>query len=805
MKLTMSWLRDHLDTDATLEEIAARLNMIGLEVEGIDDPARAFGAFTVARVLEAKPHPDADKLQVCMVETGDGRVQVVCGAANARAGLKGVFAPAGAHIPGTGLDLKKTKIRGVESNGMLLSERELGLSDEHEGIIELADDAPLGVPVARIMGLDDPVLDLAITANRPDALGVHGIARDLAAAGLGALADGRVKPVAGAFPCPVDVTIELGGKDAKNCPAFALRLVRGVVNGPSPAWMQRRLRAIGLRPINALVDITNYITIDRGRPLHVFDAAKVRSNLAVRMARSGEELVALDGRTYALEPAMTVIADGAGVESIAGVMGGAATGCTGATTDVLIESALWDPVNIARTGRALGLESDARHRFERGVDPEFMVPGLQLATSMVLELCGGEASEIIVAGEVPQVQHGIDFSPSEVKRLAGFDVPVPEIRHILGKLGFWVTGSGDQLKVAPPSWRPDISEGACLVEEVVRMAGTDRLPSTPLPRLSAVTRPVLTTSQKRSRIARRVLAGRGMVEAVTWSFVSEPHARAFGGGKPELALVNPISSEMSTMRPGLLAGLVSAARRNADRGMPDIALFEVGQAYRGIAPEDQYLAASGVRRGTQRVGGSGRDWREAPRQADVFDAKADALGVLAALGVDPGKCQASADAPSWFHPGRSGVLRLGPKVTLAHFGEIHPRSLRALDADGPVAAFEVFLDAIPEARHKASRARGPLDASDLMPVTRDFAFVVDEALAADELIRAARGADRALISDVRLFDVYAGEHVGRGKKSLAIEVTLSPRDKTLTDEEIDAVAARVVAQVEKATGGHLRG
>ncbi len=804
MKLTLSWLKDHLETDADLDEIAAKLNMIGLEVESIDDPAAAYGAFTVAHVISADQHLDAGKLRVCVVETGEGRFQVVCGAPNARAGMKGVFAPSGSHIPGTGLDLKPTKIRGVESNGMLLSERELGLSDEHDGIIELAEDAPLGVPIARVMALDDPVLDIGVTANRPDALGVHGIARDLAAADVGELKNGHVAPVAGSFVCPVNVTIDLAGGHAKSCPAFALRLVRGVKNGPSPDWMQRRLRAVGLRPINALVDITNYVTFDRGRPLHVFDAAKVKGNLVVRMARAGDEVEALDGKTYELDTGMTVIADDAGIESIAGIMGGAPTGCTGTTTDVLIESALWDPINIAQSGRALGLESDARYRFERGVDPVFMVPGIELATALVRDLCGGEASEIVVAGEVPEVTDAIDFDPSLVGRLAGIDLKLPEITRILNKLGFWITGTGDLLKVAAPSWRPDIAEPACLVEEVVRIAGTDRLPSTPLPCLSSVTGAVLTTPQIRARTARRALAGRGMVEAVTWSFIAGRHAEAFDGGHEALELLNPISSEMNAMRPSLLPGLVVAAQQNADRGIADLALFEVGQAYRGIGPDGQYLAASGVRRGQAQVHGAGRDWRNPANGADVFDAKADALGVLSAIGLDTAKCQIAADAPSWFHPGKSGVLRLGPKVILAHFGEIHPRTLRVLDTTGPIAGFEVFLDAVPQSRQKASRSRGALDASDLMPVTRDFAFVVDQDVAADDLMRAARGADKALISGVSLFDVYEGEHVGEGKKSLAIEVTLTPRDKTLTDEEIDTVAAKVMTQVEKATGGKLR-
>ncbi len=805
MKFTLSWLKDHLDTQVGLDVIAAKLNMVGLEVEGIENPSDAFSAFTVGHIISARAHPDADRLQVCLVETGSGEVQVVCGAPNARAGLKGVFAPSGTHVPGTGLDLKVTKIRGIESNGMLLSERELGLSDEHDGIVELAEDALIGAPIAEVMGLDDPMFDIGVTANRPDALGVYGVARDLAAAGIGELKDDQVPLVTGTFACPVNVTIDLDGDSAKNCPAFALRLVRGIKNGPSPKWMQDRLRSVGLRPINALVDITNYITVDRARPLHVFDASKITGDLVVRMARDGENLSALDGKDYMLTSQMVLITDDKGPVSIAGIMGGAETGCTVDTTDVLIESALWNPINIAKSGRTLGLESDARYRFERGVDPAFMMLGLELATAMVQKICGGEASEVVLSGNVPGATSMIEFDPMQVKRLSGIDIPVPEIRLILENLGFLVTGVGDKMHVTPPTWRPDISENACLVEEVVRIAGTDRLPSTPLPRLSSVAGDILTKSQKRARQARRALAGRGMVEAITWSFIAHQHAEVFGGGQDELELLNPISSEMSAMRPGLLPGLVVATQRNADRGLTDLCLFEVGQAYRGIRPEDQYLAASGVRRGNARVIGAGRDWREHSAGVNAFDAKADALGVLAALGFNTEKCRITQDAPAWFHPGKSGVVRLGPKVALAYFGEIHPRVLRDLDAGGPIAAFEVFVDSIPEPRQKMSRSRGPLKVSDLMPVSRDFAFVVDNEVAAGDLIRAAKSADKSLVSSVRLFDVYDGVNVGEGRKSLAIEVILAPQDKTLTDEEIEAVGAKVVKQVEKATGGTLRG
>lgn len=805
MKFTLSWLKDHLDTKASLDDLAEKLTMIGLEVEDVSDPAEALAPFHVAHVVEAEPHPNADRLRVCTVDTGGTRVQVVCGAPNARAGMKGVFAPSGTTIPGTGVHLKPTNIRGVESNGMLCSEREVGLSDEHDGIIELPDDAPIGASFAQVMELDDPVIEIAITPNRPDCLSIHGVARDLAAADIGDVHDGHVDPVPGNFPCPTNVRLDFEGDDARLCPAFGLRLVRGIKNGPSPAWVQKRLAAIGLRPINALVDITNYLTFDRGRPLHVFDAAKVEGDLVVRLAREAECVAALDGKSYKLTSEMVVIADDNGVLSIGGVMGGEVSGCTAETTDVLIESALWDPINIAMTGRALGLESDARYRFERGVDPDFMVPGLELATKLVLEFCGGEASENVIAGAVPDTSRTIAFDAREVARLTGLELPLPEIRFILKRLGFWLSGKDNELRVAPPSWRPDISESADLVEEVLRIAGTDRLISRPLPRLNAVTQPVATLSQTRSRKARRVLAGRGMVETVTWSFIQRDHAVLFGGGQDELELLNPISSEMSSMRPGLLPGLIAATQRNADRGFADFGLFEVGQAYRGIAADEQYISAAGVRSGRAKAAGDGRSWRDNADPVDAYDAKADAMATLASLGAPAGKLQINANAPAWYHPGRSGVASLGPKNVLAAFGELHPRILKALGADGPLMAFEVFVDALPAPRAKSSRSRAALDASSLQPVARDLAFLVDDAVAAGDLIRAAKSAHKSLIADVSLFDVYRGAGVPEGKASLAIEITLQPRDKTLTDEEIDAVMQAVVAKAEKATGAVLRG
>lgn len=805
MKFTLSWLKEHLDTEASLAEIVERLTMIGLEVEHVDDPAEKYAPFVVADVTGAEQHPNADRLRVCMVDTGAETVQVVCGAPNARAGMKGVFAAPGTTVPGTGLHLAVSKIRGVESNGMLCSERELGLSDEHTGIIELDTDAPAGTPFARVMGLDDPVIEIAVTPNRPDCLGVHGVARDLAAAGLGTLKDAAIARVSGEFPCPVSVTLDF--PDAPSlCPAFGLRLVRGVRNGASPAWLQRRLRAIGLRPINALVDITNYLTYDRGRPLHVFDAARVHGNLTVRRARAGEEMLALDGRTYRLDPAMCVIADEKGVESLAGVMGGEETGCTGETTDVLIESALWVPANIAETGRRLGLQSDARYRFERGVDPAFMLPGLELATQMVLDFCGGAASEIVVAGAVPEDERIVAFDTAQVARLTGLKLSDTEIRVILKGLGFWMAGRGgeENYKVAVPSWRPDVQGTADLVEEIVRIAGLERVPATAMTRPQAVARPILTLAQNRRRLARRALAGRGMVEAVTWSFVSHAHAVAFGGGAAGLVLANPISADLSDMRPSLLPGLIAAAQRNADRGYGDVALFEVGPVYAGDAPQDQLGLAGGVRRASALTTGAGRHWAERARAVDAFDAKADALALLAVLGTPVDSLQVGDTPPGWYHPGRAGTLQLGANV-LAHFGEVHPLTLETLDAEGPLVAFEVFLDRIPAPRARATKARPPLDASGLQPVRRDYAFLVDETVRAGDLVRAAKGADRALIAEVGVFDLFAGEALGAGRKSVAVEVTLQPRERTLTDEEIDAVGRKIVAAVEKATGGTLRG
>ncbi|MBN8965614.1 MAG: phenylalanine--tRNA ligase subunit beta, partial [Rhizobiales bacterium] len=634
--------------------------------------------------------------------------------------------------------------------------------------------------------------------------GVNGIARDLAAADLGDFKERTPKPVKGAFPCPVSVTLDFGPSPSL-CPAFALRLVRGVKNGPSPEWLQRRLKAIGLRPINALVDITNFITFDRGRPLHVFDAAKVKGNLVVRRAQNGETLLALDGKTYTLDNAMCVITDDSGVESLAGIMGGEASGCDENTTDVLIESALWEPINVAQTGRKLGINSDARYRFERGVDPNFMLPGLELATQMVLDLCGGTPSDITVAGKADAPDKIVDFPTSELKRLAGLDLNLTEMRRVLTKLGFFVAGQDQRVKVAAPSWRPDIEGKADIVEEIVRIVGVDRIPSTPFGRGNAPRKPVLTTPQRRTRKARRALAARGLTEAVTWSFISKPQAELFGGGQLELALANPIAAELSDMRPSLIPGLVSAAQRNADRGFADVALFEVGQIFHGDTPEDQFTAATGVRRALAKSDGAGRHWSSKTTPVDAFDAKADAFAVLAAAGAPAQALQVVPGGPAWFHPGRSGTIQIGPQNILGHFGELHPRALEALGAEGPLVAFEVILERIPESKTKATRAKAVLELSPFQPISRDFAFVVDRAVKAGDIVRTAQAADRKLITGVTVFDVYEGKGIDEGKKSVAIAVTIQPRDKTLTEKEIEALAAKLVAEIGKRTGGTLRG
>lgn len=807
MKFTLSWLKDHLDTDATLEEICAKLTAIGLEVEDVDDKA-AFKPFVIAKVVSAEQHPNADKLKLLMVDTGKGDpIQVVCGAPNARTGLVGAFAAPGTYVPGIDVTLAVGTIRGVESRGMMCSEKELQISDDHDGIIDLPADAPVGTSYAAYAGLDDPVIEINLTPNRPDCTSIFGIARDLAAAGLGTLKAPKAPSFKVEGETPVKVRLELGGDDHL-CPGFALRLVRGVRNGPSPRWMQQRLLAIGLRPINALVDITNYMTFDQGRPLHVFDAAKVKGNLVVRRAAEGETVLALDTREYTLNPANVVIADDDGVESIGGIMGGEHSGCDENTVDVLIESALWDPMNIAKSGRAHGIITDARYRFERGVDPQYMVPGLERATELVLELCGGVAAETDVVGYKGFSAKVVDFPFSEVKRLTGLDVSPEESVDILTRLGFTVTGAGERVSVAVPSWRPDVEGKADLVEEVMRIHGVDNIKPAPLESHGAVNGRILTTLQIRSRLAKRALAARGMLEAVTWSFIPKAHAELFGGGAASLALSNPIASDMSDMRPSLLPGLIAAAQRNADKGHSDVALFEVSGTYENDRPEGQRRVAGGVRRGTASLSGSGRLWSNAAKgggkPVDVYDAKADALAVIEACGLPMGNVQIEPGAPAWYHPGRSGTIKMGPKIVLGYFGEFHPKALGTLDVSGALCGFEIFVDAMPDPKKKATRTKPALDLSPFQAVRRDFAFVVDKTVEAGAIVRAATGADRKLIAAVNVFDVFEGASLGEGKKSVAIEVVFQPTDKTLTDEDFEALTARIVGNVAKTTGGTLR-
>ncbi|UWR96829.1 phenylalanine--tRNA ligase subunit beta [Phaeobacter inhibens] len=798
MKFTLSWLKDHLETDASVEDITETLTDLGLEVEGVSNPADRLKDFTLGYVKHAEKHPDADKLRVCKVDTDEGEMQIICGAPNAREGITVVVCKPGMYIPGLDITIGVGKIRGVESFGMMASERELELSDEHDGIIELpsgevgdrfvdwlAQNAPAKV---------DPVIEIAITPNRPDALGVRGIARDLAARGLGTLKPLAIEPVDGVYESPLKVDIAEDTLDG--CPLFTGRLIRGVKNGPSPHWLQDRLSAIGLRPISTLVDITNYFTFDQNRPLHVFDAAKVAGNLRVHRAVGGETLTALDEKDYTLSEGQMVISDDNGAESIAGIMGGVATGCTEETTDVFLESAFWDHVQIATTGRALKINSDARYRFERGVDPEYTRDGLDHATRMIIDLCGGEPSNVVTAGAVPEHARAYKLDPERVQSLVGMDIPESEQRQTLTRLGFRLEGNMAHV----PSWRPDVMGEADLVEEVARIASLTKLEGKPLPRLTdGVPAPVMTPQQRRQQIARRTCASLGYNEVVSYTFIDKASAALFGGGDDATMLANPISSEMSHMRPALLPGLLQAAARNQARGFMDLALFEAGPAFHGGEPGEQHNLISGLL-----VGRTGpKDVHGASRAVDTFDAKADIEAVLAAIGA-PAKVQILRGAQSWWHPGRHGKICLGPKKVLGVFGELHPKVLSEMGIKGTAVAFTIWPDEVPMPR-KSGANRGALVQSDLQAVERDFAFVVADDVEALTLVNAAVGADKALIDDVRVFDEFIGGSLGEGSKSLAITVRLQPTDKTLTEKDIEAVSAKIVAKVTKATGGTLRG
>jgi len=789
MKFTLSWLKSHLDTTASAQEIAERLTSLGLELESLDDPGERLKGFVVGHVLEAGKHPNADRLKLCKVDTGSKVLQVVCGAPNARVGLKVVLAQPGVVIPVTGEALKAGKVRDVESQGMMCSWRELMMGEDHEGIVELPADAPTGAALTEIV-TPDPLFDISVTPNRADCLGVRGIARDLAASGMGTLKPLEIEAVAGKFESKIKVKLEKSG-----CPLFASRLIRGVKNGESPQWLKDRLTSIGLKPISVLVDITNFFTFDLNRPLHVFDAGKIKGDLTVRYARQGETLLALNGKTLDLSPAMTIIADNEGVQSIGGVMGGEHSGVSETTTEILLEAALFAPNEVAATGRALGLDSDARYRFERGVDPAFVLPAMELATQMILQLCGGEASQLQVAGAVPAALPAIGFRTARTRKLGGVDIAEAEQRRILTALGCDVSADW-QVKL--PSWRVDLTAEHDLVEEVLRLNGYDAIPVVSMDR-PAVARPVLTASQRRFTWMRRALADRGLNETVTWSFLPRAWAETFGGGRAELVLANPISSDLDCMRPSLLPNLLAACARNHDRGAKDVGLFELGPQFKGDQPADQQAMAAGLRAGPM----SPRHWSGPARAADAFDAKADALAAIEAAGGPTESLQVFKEAPPWYHPGRSGALKLGNKV-LAYFGEIHPKILKQFDIVLPTVAFEIALDVLPPLKVKPSKARPGFRPPALQALERDFAFVVDSSVAAETVLRAARNADKQMIVGVSLFDLYEGPHVGPGKKSMAIQVTLQPTEKTLTDPEIEAISARIVEAVTKATNGQLR-
>ncbi|MFQ1702489.1 phenylalanine--tRNA ligase subunit beta [Loktanella agnita] len=798
MKFTLSWLKRHLDTDASVDDIAYALTDLGLEVEGIENPAERLADFTIGKVLSAEKHPDADKLKVCQVATKDGQIQIICGAPNAREGITVVIASPGTYVPGIDTTIGVGKIRGIESYGMMCSEREMELSDEHDGIIELAS-GEVGERFTDWLATNqpekvDPVIEIAITPNRPDALGVHGIARDLAARGLGALKAVEVTPVPASFTSDLKVSIDDDTLDG--CPVFYGRLIKGVKNGPSPAWLQQQLRAIGLRPISFLVDVTNWFTYDLNRPLHVFDADKVQGALRVHRAQGGETIMALDDKEYALQPGQMVISDDNGPESIAGVMGGAETGCTMDTVNVFVESAYWDPIQIAYTGRALKINSDARYRFERGVDPEFTPAGVEHAVRMIVDHAGGEASELIQAGQVPDTARAYKLDTDRCSSLVGMDIPADTQHATLTALGFRM--EGDMAHV--PSWRPDVQGEADLVEEVARVASLTKLKGVPMPRAQAgVPKPILTVSQSRQQAARRTAAALGYNECVTYSFVDRQAAELFGGGDDATMLENPISSEMSHMRPNLLPGLLRAVARNQARGFMDMALFEVGAGFHGGEPGEQHMLVSGVL-----IGKTGpKDVHGTSRAVDVYDAKADAEAVLAAIGA-PAKVQILRGASAWWHPGRHGKICLGPKKVLGVFGELHPKVLREMDIKGAAVGFTIWPDEIPAPRKK-STARAPFVATDLQAVERDFAFVVDAEVEALTLVNAAAGADKALITDVRVFDEFIGGNLGEGKKSLAVTARLQPTDKTLKEADITDVSAKIVEKVTKATGGTLRG
>ncbi len=797
MKFTVSWLYDHLATKASLDELLDAMTNAGLEVESVDDPAEALSQFTVAHVKSVTPHPDADKLNVCTVDTVDGEKQIVCGAPNVHDDMWVAFAPLGSYIPGHDmtLDKKPRKIRGIESHGMLCSAKELELGQDHDGIMDLKGDFKVGQPLSTALGAMDPVIDFEVTPNRPDWLGVLGIARDLAATGLGKFNPMPVKPVAGTFPCPVEFDTE----NREACPVFVGRVIRGVKNGPSPQWMQDRLKAVGINPKNMLVDVTNYISLDRCRPLHAYDLNKLQGKVVARLGTADDKFLALDDKEYSATEDMCVIADESGMIGLAGVMGGASTAVSEDTTDIFLESAYFDPDRTARTGRATGIISDARYRFERGVDPQSCIEGIELASRLIMEACGGEASEYQIAGAAPNPPAPVQFNVRDLKRLTGVELKSSELRRIAKELGFDAEDTGEAWYMSTPSWRHDIKQSADIVEEIIRIKGYDSLPTTSLPPLEGGLTQVLTENQRRVRAGRRVLASRGFLETVTWSFVSHAEAKMFGGGEPALQVANPVASDLGWMRPSILPNLIKAAQRNADFSQRDIRLFEAGPIYQGDGPKDQRRMISGIVR-PENI----RHWSGKREAYSLYDAKADVFALLEALGQDPEKLMVMEPTRDHWHPGRSATLRLGPKNTIARFGEIHPGVLKKMGIDGRLIGFEVNVDTLPLPRSTGVKTKPVLEKLDLTPVRRDFAFTVAEDMPGAELVKAVRGADKTMITSVDLFDVYAGAGVEEGKKSLAVEVTIQPKDATLTDEQIDQIADKIIKSAKK-IGGDLRG
>ena len=796
MKFTLSWLKTYLDTDVDLSTISETLTAIGLEVEEVIDPTEGLKPFVIAKIEKTEQHPNADKLRVCKVNNGKETIQVVCGAPNAKAGLIGAFAPSGCTIPTNGLKLKPSNIRGVDSNGMMCSERELGLGDDHDGIIELPSDAPIGASFADYANLNDPTIEIAITPNHQDALGVYGIARDLAAAGIGTLIKPDISKISGNFKSPITINID----DKNACPVFAGRYIRGVKNGPSPEWMQRRLISLGMKPISALVDITNFMTHDYGRPLHVFDADNIAGNLKVRLSKSGEKLLALDEKEYVFDDQVCVISDNKAINSIGGVMGGAGSGTYDETKNVFLECAWFDPIGTAMTGRKLGIESDARYRFERGVDPSTVLDGIEIATRLILDMCGGQPSEVEVSGKVPVISKTIIMRPERVKELGGINISKAEVIDILKRLGFKVTDNDKTLEVTSPSWRCDIDREPDLVEEVLRIYGYNKIVGEPLPASSRDIVAGLSPMQKRIRMAKRRAAVCGLREVITWSFISSSQAMLFADPKPELILDNPVSSDLNSMRPNLLPNLITAAGRNSDRGIKSVALFEAGNQFYSDKIDGQNFVIAGIRRGQKNE----RHWQKNSEDINIYDAKADAISILNAIGVKADNAQVVAEAPAWYHPGRSGVIRLGPKNIMAYFGEIHPNILKKLDVKGPLVGFEIMLGNIPLPRSKVGNSRGPLKSSDFQSVERDFAFVVSKDLAAEQLVKVISSVDKKLIDSVNVFDVYEGAGIDDGKKSIAVNVRLQPFNKTMTDDEIEEFRQDVISIVIKKTDGTLR-